>query len=113
MTQITAKYDTATVVEAYQKFKTVKDSRDVKILDEYLKGFQKSREAWAITQEILMSKLTDTYILLQSASTLKQKLEFDFAQLPQQDYLNQATLLISMIHHFSLVNRNISHISSY
>lgn len=89
------KFDAQSVLDAYQRFKTAKDSQEVKTLDTYLKSFQKSRDAWSISQEILMSKKVEEYVLLQSARTLKHKIEYDFAQLPQQDYAKQATLLIS------------------
>lgn len=89
------KYTAQAVLEAFQKFKVAKSGEEVKILDTFLKAFEKSRDAWAISQEILMSKNIEDYVMLQVSRTLKHKLEYDFAQLPQQDYANQANLLIS------------------
>src|SRR5262245_6340448 len=95
------KFDTKTVLEVYQKFKTAKDNQEIKFIDNYLKAFQKSREAWVVTQEILKSSNIDGYTQLQSATILKQKIEYDFAQLQQQGYANQAVLLIGNICIFS------------
>ena len=91
------KFDTKTVLTAYQRLSTAKDNTEVKKIDKYLKAFERSRDAWAISQEILMSQIKEDYALLQSARVLKSKIEFDFAQLPQQDYSNQLSLIVSNI----------------
>ncbi len=88
------KYDTANVIEAYKLFKTAKDDDEVNRLDVYLKSFEKTMGAWTITQAILMTSDLEPFILLQAARAFKHKIEYDFAQLPQNDYVNQINLLV-------------------
>lgn len=87
-------YTKEAVIEAYNVLKTAKSNDQVKLVDNFLKSFQKSREAWAVSQEILLTPSLETHMYLQLARTLKHKIEYDFAQLPAEDYLSQAKLII-------------------
>lgn len=90
------KYDENTIIEVYKKFKTAKGD-EVNQLDIFLKNYEKSMDAWRISQAILMNPDIESSMLLQAARTLKRKIEYDFAQLPQNDYVQQIGLLVGNI----------------
>ena len=70
-------------------------SEELRRAEKYLIEFQKSKEAWPFTCEILNRDDLNLGVFAQIAITLKLKMRYDFAQLPQSEYANIAQVLIS------------------
>ena len=75
------------------------DNTELKQAEKYLIAFQKSPQSWTISCEILAMENVHVDVLAQVAIFLKQKFQYDFSQLPQNEYWNIAQLLISK-HYF-------------
>lgn len=71
------------------------DNNELKKAEKYLIAFQKSPQSWTISCEILAMENMHVDVLAQVAIFLKQKFQYDFFQLPQDEYVNLAKLLIS------------------
>ena len=67
--------------------------------DRFLKKFQKSSEAWTISNQILLAPNYKDEVYFFAAKFLHTKLTYDFEQLPKNDddYRQLATLLTSII----------------
>lgn len=63
--------------------------------ERYLIAFQKAPEAWPLSSEILNTEGLQLAVYAQVAIFLKQKLQYDFAQLPQSEYLNITQVILS------------------
>ena len=83
------------VLNAYKVLKTAKSTEEVRPADNLLKSFQKSREAWPVSQELLLTPNLEAHVYIQSARTLKHKVEYDFAQLSTDDYHDLVKLICS------------------
>jgi len=64
------------------------DRKELKRAEKYLISFQKSSQAWSIIYEILNNENLELAVYAQVSILLKQKLQYDFYQIPQSDYLN-------------------------
>jgi len=70
---------------------------DLKKAEKYLIAFQKSPQAWALTYEILSMENLELAIYAQVSILLKQKLQYDFYQVPESDYLNITKALLGKL----------------
>ncbi len=74
--------------------KTYENSK-FKEAEAYLLSLEKSMDGWVIIPQILNSDGFEPGVYLQAALILKKKLQFDFYQLPENEYLNLTEVLIS------------------
>jgi hypothetical protein len=68
---------------------------EVKEAENYLLGFEKSIDCWTVLPKIINDRNIDTKTQLQAAIMLKKKLQFDFYQLPKEDYNHVGEMIIS------------------
>jgi len=71
------------------------DNTNFKEAESYLLALEKSMEAWTIIPEILNSDGFKQEVYIQAVLILKRKLQFDFYQLPENEYLNLTEVIIS------------------
>ena len=75
------------------------EKKAIEQADRFLKKFQKSSEAWTISNQILLAPDNTDEVYFFAAKFLHTKLTYDFEQLPknENDYRQLATLLTSII----------------
>ncbi len=71
-------------------------TKSVKQAETFLLNFEKSDKSWIITTKILKTPGLDSGIYLYSANILKKKLQYDAHQLPQEDFLKLAELILGI-----------------
>lgn len=70
-------------------------TKNVKDAEKFLLEFEKSEFSWTITAKILKTQGLDMPIYLYSANILKKKLQYDAHQLPAEEYMNLAEMILS------------------
>jgi len=63
------------------------DKKEFKRAEQFLIDFQKSAQAWSTTYQILSMENQNLAVYAQVSLLLKQKLQYDFHQVPETDYI--------------------------